>query len=108
MRLGRLIAFVDNNGWQSGGIIKDVSGLTNISAPFAAFGWHTEEIDGHDFDQILGAIEKAQAETERPSVIVAHTIKGKGIPFTENDNAWHKRVPNKEELAAALKYLGGS
>jgi transketolase len=108
MKLGRLIVFVDNNGWQSGGYIKDVSGLKNLTAPFAAFGWHTQEIDGHDFDQILGAIEKAQAETERPSVIVAHTIKGKGIPFTENDNSWLKRVPNKDELAAALKHLGGS
>src|SRR5208337_945471 len=81
MKLGRLIAFVDNNGWQSGGVIKDVSGLTNLAPPFAAFGWHTQEIDGHNFDQILDAIDKAKAETERPSVIVAHTIKGKGIPF---------------------------
>ena len=61
---------------------------------------------GHDFGQILEAVEKAQAETERPSVIVAKTIKGKGIPFTENDNSWHKRVPTKEELEAALDYLG--
>lgn len=105
MKLGRLIALVDNNGWQSGGDIKDVSGLKNIAAPFAAFGWHTQEIDGHDYDQILGAIETAQTESERPSVIVAHTIKGKGIPFTENNNAWHKRVPNKEELEAALAHL---
>jgi len=105
MKLGRLIAFVDNNGWQSGGYIKDVSGLQNIAAPFAAFGWHTQEIDGHDFTQILDAIELAQAETERPSLIVAHTIKGKGIPFTENDNSWHKRVPTKAELASALDHL---
>jgi transketolase len=105
MKLGRLIAFVDNNGWQSGGVIQDVSGLKNLSAPFAAFGWHTQEIDGHDFDQILNAVEVAQAEAERPSLIVAHTIKGKGIPFTENDNSWHKRVPTKAELEAALKYL---
>jgi transketolase len=105
MRLGRLIAFVDNNGWQSGGRVKDVSGLSNIAQAFAAFGWHTQQIDGHDFSQILEAVENAQAETERPSVIVAKTIKGKGIPFTENDNSWHKRVPTKEELAAALDYL---
>lgn len=106
MKLGRLIGFVDNNGWQSGGIIRDVSGFTNIAPAFAAFGWHTQEIDGHDFEQILYAVEKAQAETERPSIIVARTIKGKGIPFTENDNSWHKRVPNKAELEAALKFLG--
>jgi len=99
---------VDNNGWQSGGVIKDVSGLANLAAPFAAFGWHTQEIDGHDFDQILNAIDRAKAETDRPSVIIAHTIKGKGVPFTENDNSWHKRVPNKEELAAALAHLGGN
>jgi transketolase N-terminal domain/subunit len=58
MRLGRLIAFADNNGWQSGGVIKDVSGLADISALFAAFGWHTQEIDGHNFDQILDAIHR--------------------------------------------------
>jgi transketolase len=105
MRLGRLTVFVDNNGWQSCGLVKDVSGLTNIAGRFAAFGWHTQEIDGHDFEQILGAVEKAQAETEWPSLIVAHTIKGKGIPFAENDNSWHKRVPTKAELEAALAYL---
>jgi transketolase len=105
MRLGRLIAFVDNNGWQSGGLVTDVSGLKDISQKFAAFGWHTQEIDGHDFTQILDAVEKAQAEKERPSLIVARTVKGKGIPFTENDNVWHKRVPTKEELEAALKHL---
>jgi transketolase len=105
MKLGRLIAFVDNNGWQSGGPIEKVSGLKDLSAPFAAFGWHTQEINGHDFDQILNAVETAQRETDRPSVIVAHTVKGKGIPFTENNNAWHKRVPTKQELEAALAHL---
>jgi transketolase len=105
MGLGRLIAFVDNNGWQSGGPVEKVSGLKDLRAPFAAFGWHTQEIDGHDFDQILNSIEIAQAEADRPSLIVAHTIKGKGIPFTENNNAWHKRVPTKEELEAALAHL---
>jgi len=106
MKLGNLIAFVDNNGWQSGGYVKDVSGMVNIAKRFEAFGWHTQEIDGHSFDEILGSVEKAQAEKERPSMIVARTIKGKGVPFTENDNSWHKRVPNKEELAAALAHLG--
>ena len=105
MRLGRLIAFVDHNGWQSGGYVKDVSGFTNIGPAFAAFGWHTQEIDGHDFDQILDAVAEAQANTVRPSVIVARTVKGKGIPFTENDNSWHKRVPTRAELEAALKHL---
>jgi transketolase len=105
MRLGRLIAFVDHNGWQSGGYVKDVSGFTNIGPAFAAFGWHTQEIDGHDFNQILDAVEAAQADAVRPSLIVARTVKGKGIPFTEHDNSWHKRVPTRAELDAALKHL---
>jgi transketolase len=107
MRLGRLIAFVDCNGWQSGGLVKDVSGLTpdRIREAFGVFGWHTQEINGHDFEQILDSVGKAQAETQRPSVIVAHTVKGKGIPFTENDNSWHKRVPTAQELELALEHL---
>ena len=105
MRLGRLIVFVDNNGWQSGGLVKDVSGFTNIGPAFAAFGWHTQQIDGHDFGQILESVRQAQAETERPSLIVAKTIKVMGVPFTENDNSWHKRTPTPAELEAALNYL---
>ena len=104
-RLGRLIVFVDNNGWQSGGLVKDVSGLVNIGPAFAAFGWQVQTIDGHDFDQILEAVNHAQADENRPSLIVARTIKGKGVPFTENDNSWHKRTPTRAELAAALTHL---
>ena len=105
MRLGRLIVFVDNNGWQSGGLVRDVSGLINIGPAFAAFGWQVQEIDGHDFEQILDAVAKAQGDQERPSLIVARTVKGKGVPFTENDNSWHKRTPTKAELEAALNHL---
>ncbi|MBC8254749.1 MAG: transketolase, partial [Ardenticatenia bacterium] len=61
----------------------------------------------HNFHQILGAIGQAQKETDRPSLILAHTIKGKGVPFMENDNSWHKRVPTKEQLDTALEALGG-
>jgi transketolase len=106
MKLGNLIVFIDNNGWQSGGFVKDVSGMVDIAKRFESFGWHTQDIDGHDFEQILNSLEKARAERSRPSVIVAKTIKGKGVPFSENDNSWHKRVPNKEELSAAMSHLG--
>jgi transketolase len=102
--LNHLIVYVDYNGFQSGGRLEDVSGLASIDAKFAAFGWHVQNIDGHDFSEILEATSQAQ-ETEQPSVIVAHTIKGKGIPFMEGDNSWHKRVPTKDELAEALKVL---
>ena len=103
-KVGRLIAFVDHNGYQSGGLIGDVSGMATIAAKFAAFGWHTQEIDGHDVGQILAAVEAARADA-RPSVIVARTVKGKGVPFMEGDNSWHKRVPTKQELEAAIACL---
>jgi transketolase len=103
-KLGRLTAFVDHNGLQSGGLVADVSGMGTIAAKFGAFGWHTQEIDGHDVAEILAAVEAAGRD-ERPSLIVARTVKGKGVPFMEGDNSWHKRVPTKEELAAAIGFL---
>jgi transketolase len=104
-RAGRLVVFVDHNGLQSAGEVGKVSGLLPIRPKFESFGWHCQEIDGHDFDQILDAVERARQETERPSMILAHTIKGKGVPFMENDNSWHKRVPTREQLDAALEVL---
>jgi transketolase len=103
-KLGRLIAFVDYNGYQSGGRVEEVSGMREIAARFAAFGWHAQEIDGHDVTAILSAV-KAAKDDPRPSVIVARTVKGKGVPFMEGDNSWHKRVPTKEELARAVECL---
>ncbi len=107
-RAGRLVVFVDHNGFQSSDIkVGDMSGLLPILPKWESFGWHCQEIDGHDFHQILAAIGQAQEETDRPSLILAHTIKGKGVPFMENDNSWHKRVPTKEQLDTALEALGG-
>ena len=107
-RAGRLVVLVDHNGFQSSDTqVGDMSGLLPILPKWESFGWHCQEIDGHDFHQILGAIGQAQEETDRPSLILAHTIKGKGVPFMENDNSWHKRVPTKEQLDTALEALGG-
>jgi transketolase len=107
-RAGRLIVLVDHNGFQSSDTrVGDMSGLLPILPKWESFGWHCQEIDGHDFHQILGAIGQAQEEADRPSLILAHTIKGKGVPFMENDNSWHKRVPTKEQLDTALEALGG-
>ena len=107
LRLDHLTVFVDHNGLQSGGTLDEVSGMNRIAEKFEAFGWHTQEIDGHDFEQILAAEARAREETERPSVIVAKTVKGKGVPFMEGDNSWHKRVPTAGELSSALAALGG-
>lgn len=105
--LDRLHVFVDNNGWQSDGRVEDVSGMTGIARRFEAFGWHVQEIDGHDPAAILAAVEADRAVPGRPHAIVARTVKGKGVPFMEGDNSWHKRVPTAGELAEALKALGG-
>lgn len=104
-RLDHLIAFIDNNGYQSGGTLEEVSGMGAIHSRFEITGWHCQEIDGHNFSQIIEAVEEAKSVTDRPSVIVAHTIKGKGVPFMENDNSWHKRVPTREQLEEAMKIL---
>jgi transketolase len=106
-RAGRLIVFVDNNGMQSGGAIESITGIVPILPKFSAFGWHCQEIDGHDMNQILSAARAAQAVTDAPSVILAHTVKGKGVPFMEHNNAWHKAVPSSEQLAEALAALEG-
>ena len=106
-RAGRLIVFVDNNGYQSGGKIAEVSGIMPLSQKFESFGWHCQEIDGHNIEAILTAVAAAQAEQERPSIIVARTTKGKGIPFMEGNNAWHKGALSEEQLQEALIALGG-
>jgi transketolase len=106
-KAGRMTVFIDNNGMQSGGAIEEVSGIAPILSKWAAFGWHCQEIDGHDMGQILAAVEAARAVTDKPSMILAHTVKGKGIPFMEHNNVWHKGVPSKEQLAEALAALGG-
>jgi transketolase len=105
---GRLIVFVDHNCMQSGGLVCDITMLDPILPKWQAFGWHCQEIDGHDMGQILTAVEKAKKEKFRPSMILANTVKGKGVPFIEGDNSWHKRTPTKEELALALEVLGGN
>lgn len=107
LKLGHLIAIVDHNGFQSGGSLLDISGPAAAVEKFEAFGWHVQRIDGHDFNQILDAIDRAKAETDRPSAIIADTIKGKGLSFMEGDNTWHKRTPTTAEVRQAETELGG-
>ena len=106
-KAGRLIVVADCNGLQSGGAVGEIGGLEPVLPKWEAFGWHCQSIDGHDMGQILNALEAAKAVTDRPSIIIAKTIKGKGVPFMENNNDWHKKVPTKDELASALAALGG-
>ena len=98
-------AIIDYNKWQATGRSQEVMALEPLADKWEAFGWHAQQIDGHDFEAINKALDKARSETEKPSVIVADTIKGKGVSFMEDDNNWHYRTPNTEELAAALTEL---
>ena len=100
-KLDKLTAFVDYNGLQIDGDVHQVMSPAPIDAKFAAFGWHVQIIDGHDFEAIDSAVKAAEAVTDKPSVIICNTVKGKGVSFMENDAGWHGKAPNKEQYAVA-------
>lgn len=105
-QLHNLIAIVDRNNIQIDGFTEDVMPLDPLGDKWDAFNWHVEEIDGHNFDEINEAIGKAQAVFDRPSVIIAHTIPGKGVPAFERKPEWHGKPPKTpEEKKAALTAL---
>ena len=104
--LDNLVAIVDYNKIQSFGTVKEVLDLEPLAEKWRAFGWAVREIDGHDHVQIRNALSAVPFEAGRPSVIVAHTTKGKGVSFMEGKLAWHYKSPTDEQLAAALAELG--
>lgn len=95
-RLGNLIAIVDRNNIQIDGYTEDVMPLESLTHKFESFGWHAEEINGHDFSEIVSAVGRAQAVFDGPSVIIARTIPGKGVSFMERDYKWHGNPPGTE------------
>jgi transketolase len=101
-KLDNLVAIVDYNKIQSFGSVKDVLDLAPLAEKWRAFRWAVREIDGHDHAQIAAALSEAPFEIGRPSVIIAHTVKGKGVSFMENQLAWHYKAPNADQLALAL------
>ncbi len=104
-RLGRLVAVIDHNKIQSFGSIEEVLDLAPLSGKFGSMGWEAVEIDGHDHGAIAAALGSARAAKERPLVIIAHTVKGKGVSFMEHQLVWHYRSPRDAELVAALAEL---
>jgi len=127
-KLHNLIAIVDYNGIQSSGTVEKISGLVNLPEKWKAFGWYVVEVDGHDMEQITLALENAAIrgratienrkgmtiipnlappDPDQPVVFIAHTLKGKGVPYMEGNNTWHKRVPTDEEHQLAMSILGG-
>ena len=104
-RLWNLIGIIDRNNIQIDGFTEDVMPLEPLRSKFEAFGWHVLEIDGHNFEEIVNAVEEAKAIFEKPKMIIAHTIPGKGIDFMERKFEWHGKPPNKEEAEIALREL---
>ena len=104
-KLDNLCVIVDVNGLQIDGATKDVMPLEPLDQKFAAFGFHVITINGHDFDQILSAYQEAAATKGQPTVILAKTVKGKGISFMENDAGWHGKAPNDQQLEQAVSEL---
>ncbi len=105
-RLGSLTAFVDRNGVQNDGFVKDIMGQEPLAEKWRAYGWQVEEVDGHDLAQVLAALDRSLVPREAPFVVIAHTVKGKGVSFMENSAAWHGKAPNAEETARALAEIG--
>ncbi len=105
-RLANLVAILDRNGLETDGSTESIMGIEPIADKFRAFRYHTLEIDGHDFRQILAALAEARRFTEGPTAIVARTVKGKGVSFMEGQHSWHGKAPSKAEAEKALTELG--
>jgi len=104
-KLDNLTAIVDYNGMQLSGWTRDIMNLEPFTQKWQAFGWHTINVDGHDSDQILSGYQEAENTKGKPAVIIAHTIKGKGVSFMENNVLFHGKAPTLEEAEKALKEL---
>lgn len=106
-KLDNLTAFLDYNHLQIDGVIDDIMNPAPVDDKFRAFNWNVITIDGHDFNEIDDAIQEAKHTKGKPTIIIANTIKGKGVSFMENEVGWHGTAPNDEQLAQALEELGG-
>lgn len=104
-KLHNLIGIIDRNNIQIDGNTEDVMPLEDLKGKWESFGWHVQEIDGHNVESIIDACSMSRAITNQPSVIIAHTIPGKGVPFMEYDYHWHGAPPNSEQAKEALKKL---
>ena len=104
--LDNLVGIIDVNRLQIDGWVKDVMNVEPLSDKYRSFGWNVIRVDGHNMQQVVEALEKSKEATGKPTVILAETVKGKGVSFIENVAGWHGKVPNQEELMKALAELG--
>lgn len=105
-KLDNLVAIIDYNKLQSLTTVQETLGLEPLVDKFRAFGWGVREVDGHDHGQLESMLASAPWEAGKPSVLIAHTVKGKGVSYMENKVEWHYRTPTAEQLARALAELG--
>jgi transketolase len=103
--LDNLVAIIDRNRIQNDGFVDDIMRTDPLPAKWQSFGWHVIEVDGHNVSQLIDAFEAARTVKGKPTVIIAHTIKGKGVSFMENTATWHGRAPTPEEAERALAEL---
>ncbi len=103
--LDRLCIVVDYNKWQATARSNETMSLEPLGEKWAAFGWDAHEIDGHDLEALCEHMDRVPSASGKPTAIIAHTIKGRGISFMQDDNNWHYRIPNAEELALAKAEL---
>lgn len=106
-KLDNLVAIVDLNGLQIDGNVSDVKCVCPVDEKFRSFGWNVINVDGHNFEELTTAFDEAKKCGGVPTAIIAHTHKGKGVSFMEDNAGWHGKAPSDEELAAAIKELGG-
>ncbi len=104
-KLNNLVGILDKNRLQIDGWVKDVMNVYPLAEKYNAFGWHVIETDGHDIQKILDAFEEADKIKDKPTVIIAETVKGKGVSFMENEAGWHGKTPDQDQLMQALKEL---
>ncbi|MGH7075562.1 MAG: transketolase [Stellaceae bacterium] len=105
-KLDRVCAIIDYNKWQATGRSDETLALAPLKEKWAAFGWDAHEVDGHDLDALTDLLRRVPNGSGKPVAIVAHTVKGRGISFMEDDNNWHYRIPKAEEVMAAKRELG--
>jgi transketolase len=106
LKVGNLVGIVDNNGFQQTTAVSKLTNPAKYSDKWRAFGWETVEIDGHDLGQVRDALLKARDYRAGPFMIIAHTVKGKGVSFLEQDFSWHGRAVSPEQLPKALEEIG--
>lgn len=104
-KLDNLTAIIDRNRLQITGNTEDVMALEPLADKWRSFGWEVVEVDGHDIAQLVNVLDSVPLQAEKPSLIIANTVKGKGISFAENQVGWHHKVPNQEEYERAMQEL---